>query len=405
MIIAITANGPGEFAGWVRPFLHELYAREPAVDVRLFFVPDDYATGRETDVARELFPQAHVYTPREYVQFALGRSSPRMPQHADRVQYLGGDLMHAARVHKRLGGIATSYKFSRKSYRREFAWNFAVDSANRAQLLDWGVEAEKISVVGNLAIDGALAESSGAYGDAASDAAADGIILLPGSRKHEVANLYSFFVAVAIALRRRLGDVPIAFGRSPFTTDSELDAALRAGGDPRAYGTPALLADDGRTIVSGPFRFPLVRATMRSAVRARLAISIPGTKLIELAAIGTPSICCLPMNAPELAVINGPLQYIGNLPGIGKPLKRAAAMAVTRRFRFFAQPNIDADRELIPELSGTLFPARVATVAAQYYADRDWCARTGAELGERYAVHAGAAKRMTAALLEASNGS
>ncbi len=400
MILALTSNGPGEFAGWVRPLLFELFARDPAIDVRLFFVPDDYATGQESAVARELFPRAHVYAPREYVRFALGRPLADMPRRADRVQYLGGDLLHAARMHKRLGGCATSYKFARKSYRKLFARIFAVDEPNRRQLLNWGLADERISVVGNLAIDGALAESSGAYGDPPSDAAADGIILLPGSRKHEVANLYSFFVAVAIALRRRLGDVRIAFGRSPFTTDSELDTALRAGGDPRAYGASAELVDGGQAIASGEHRFALVRATMRSAVRARLAISIPGTKLIELAAIGIPAILCLPMNAPELAVINGPLQYIGRLPGIGAPLKRAAAMAVTRRFRYFAQPNIDADRELIPELSGTLFPARVASVAAEYYADGAWCARVGAELRARYAQHAGAAGRMSAALLE-----
>lgn len=400
MIVALTANGPGECAGWVRPLLAQMYARDPAVDVRLFFVPDDYATGREADVARALFPQAHVYAPPDYVRFALGRPLAGLPLRADRVQYLGGDLMHAARLHKRLGGIATSYKFSRKSYRNLFAHVFAVDEPNRRQLLGWGTLPERIEVIGNLAIDGALAESSGQYGDPPSDAADDGIILLPGSRKHEVANLYSFFVAVAIALRRRLGDVRIAFGRSPFTTDSELDAALRAGGDPRAYGAPAQLADGGTAIQSGEHRFALVRASMRSAVRARLAISIPGTKLIELAAIGVPAISCLPMNAPELAVINGPLQYVGRLPGIGAPLKRAAAMAVTRRFTYFAQPNIDAGRELLPELSGTLFPARVATVAAGYFADRAWCERTGAELRARYAVHAGSAKRMSDALLE-----
>jgi hypothetical protein len=197
-----------------------------------------------------------------------------------------------------------------------------------------------------------------------------------------------------------LSDVSIAFGRSPFTTDGELDRALRAGGDPRAYGARAELAEDGGAIVSGEFRFPLVRATMRSAVAARLAVSIPGTKLIELAAIGVPAICCLPMNAPELAVINGPLQYIGRLPFIGAPLKRSAALAVTRRFRYFAQPNIDAERELIPELSGTLFPARVAAVTAERYADAAWCAATGAQLRANYAGHAGAAKRMSGALLE-----
>jgi len=400
VILALTSNGPGEFAGWVRPLLTELYARAPQTDVRLFFVPDDYATGREPEVARALFPRAGVYGPRDYLRFALGRPLSGLPERVDRVHYLGGDLMHAVRLHKRLGGVATSYKFSRRSYRALFARVFAVDEANRGQLLKGGTPDDRISVIGNLAIDGALAESSGAYGDPPSDAARDGIVLLPGSREHEVANVYPLFVAVAVALRRRLGDVPIAFGRSPFTTDAELDAALRAGGDPRAYGRKAELADGGAAIRSGDCRFALVRATMRTAVNARLALSIPGTKLIELAAIGVPSICCLPMNAPELAVINGPLQYVGRLPGIGAPLKRAAAMAVTRRFRYFAQPNIDADRELIPELCGTLFPARVAAVAAERYADREWCERTGRELKARYAAHAGAAKRMSDALLE-----
>jgi hypothetical protein len=228
-------------------------------------------------------------------------------------------------------------------------------------------------------------------------------MLLPGSRKQEVANLYGLFVAVALALRRRVGpSVPIAFGRSPFITDAELDAALRSAGDPRAYGAPAELIDGGSAIRSAGETFPLVRATMRSAARARLAIAIPGTKLIELAAIGIPAIVCAPFNAPELAVINGPLQYIGRVPGVGAPLKRAAVVAFAKRFRYFAQPNTDAGEELLPELVGTLFPARVATVAAEKFADRGWCERTGADLRARYVVHAGAAKRMSAALLEST---
>lgn len=398
MILALTANGPGEFSGWVRPLLHELYANDAALDVRLFFVPDDYATGHEADVARALFPQAHVYAPRHYTRFALGGSLEGMPPRADRVQYLGGDLMHVARLHARLGGIVTSFKFSRKRYAELFAHVFAVDEANRTELLGWGTPPERISVVGNLAIDGALAEAAGAYGDPVSDAAADGIVILPGSRRHEVANLYSFFVAVALQLRLRLGDVPIAFGRSPFTTDAELRAALARGGDPRAYGARAALAGDGETIEAEGLRFPLVRATMRTAAAARLAITIPGTKVIELAALGIPALVCVPLNAPELAVINGPLQYLGRLPWIGAPLKRVAALAVTRRFRYFAQPNIDAGKELVPELVGTLFPARVAALAVERYHDPAWCTATGAELRARYAGHAGAARRMAAAL-------
>jgi hypothetical protein len=402
MILALTANGPGEFSGWVRPLLAALYARDPALDVHLFFVPDDYATGREADVARATFPSAHVYTPREYLQFAFGRRLPGLPARTDRVQYLGGDLMHASRLHKRLGGVATSYKFSRKSYRNLFSRVFAVDEANQAQLVAWGVPAERIAVVGNLAIDGALAEASGAFGDPASDAARDGIVIMPGSRKHEVANLYAMFVAVAVELRRRLGDVPIAFGRSPFTTDAELAAGLATGGDRRLYGIRAELTGSGTAIRHGSDLFAVVPASMRTAVNARLAISIPGTKLTELAALGIPSIVCVPFNAPELTVINGPLQYIGRLPFIGVPLKRAAVLAVAARFEHYAQPNMDMKREILPELTGTLFPSRIAAVAAERYADKAWCERTGAELRAFYAPHAGAAQRMSAALLEST---
>ncbi|MFN2459102.1 MAG: hypothetical protein ABR591_00205 [Candidatus Velthaea sp.] len=399
MRIALTANGPGEFSGWVRPLLAAVYAREPATDVRLFFVPDDYATGREADVARALFPNARVYAPPQYLRFALGSRLGGDAPPADRVQYLGGDLMHAARVHKRLGGVATSYKFSRRAYRSLFACVFAVDEANRRELLKWSAPPERIEIVGNLAIDGALGEASGAFGDPASDVARDGIVILPGSRKHEVANMYALFVAVALQLRRRVGPIPIAFGRSPFTTDAELAAGLRSGGDPRVFGVRAELVDGGTAIRSGGETFPLVSATMRTAAHARLAIAIPGTKLTELAALGIPAVVCVPLNVPELIVINGPLQYVGRIPGIGVPLKRAAVLAAAKRFPYYAQPNADIGRELLPEVSGTLFPARIAAVAAERYADEAWCRAAGAELRGFYASHAGAARRMAEALL------
>src|SRR6202035_4230970 len=113
-------------------------------------------------------------------------------EHADRVQYLGGDLMHAGRVHDRLGGRATSYQFSRQRDAARFGRVF-----------------------------GALAEADGRFGDGEIDAARDGILLFPGSRKNEVAHATPMFVRIAVQIRRRLPGVPIAFARSPFTADSE----------------------------------------------------------------------------------------------------------------------------------------------------------------------------------------
>jgi hypothetical protein len=399
MKIAITANGPGEFAGWVRPLVAALRRRDPAVEIHVLGVPDDFATGREAAYVEALFPGVRAYPPSEYLRLALNRPVDGLPARVDRVQYLGGDLAHAARVHARLGGEATSYKFSRKSYAKLFARVFAVDEANRKQLLDWGTPAERIRTLGNLAIDGALGEAAGAYGDPPSDAARDGVILFPGSRKAEVANVLPMFVRVALNLRRMLPDVPIAFAGSPFVPDDVMRAALRAGGAiALAYGVSADLVD-GEIVAEGQ-RFPLVRAAMRAASTARLAVTIPGTKVVELAALGIPAVVCTPLQAPEFAVIGGPFQYVGKLPLIGAPIKRAAVMQVVKRFTYFAQPNIDANKPLDVELAGTLLPSQVARTAAERWNDPDWCARTGAELRALYAHHAGAAERMAAFLLE-----
>ena len=163
MRIAITSNGPGEFSGWVRPLVTALLRLAPATDVSLFFVPDDYATGREAIVARRLFPQARVFAPPEYVRFALGGRLAEGPEGADVVQYLGGDLLHAARVRARLGGALRSYKFARRRGARTLERAYAVDAKNAAELARTGVARERIETVGNLAIDGALGEAAGAY--------------------------------------------------------------------------------------------------------------------------------------------------------------------------------------------------------------------------------------------------
>jgi hypothetical protein len=404
MRLAITSNGPGEFSGWVRPLVYALYERDPELDLSLFFVPDDYASGQEPDVARRLFPNARVFGSRDYVTFALGRSVPNLPAGLDCTLYLGGDLMHAARVRARLGGEARAYKFTRKQYRDVFSHVYAIDEKNAAQLIAWGAPAERIAIVGNLAVDGALAEAAGRFPPTPSaGVAAGGIVIMPGTRKMEIAQLIPFFLQSARLIRRAMPDVPISFALSPYTTRAQLEAALASGGDPRMWGSCGRveelpggigIAADGDAEI-----FPIVHDAMRFAKEAELVVTIPGTKCIELAALGVPTIACTPMNAPELAVINGPLQYLDRIPGVGAALKRAMVLRVEAGFVFTAQPNIDAGEELMPELRGTLTPGTVAARAAAYAADDARRARDSERLRALYAGHAGAAMRLADALL------
>jgi len=400
MRIAFTVNGPGEVAGWLRPLLRSLYGRLPDFHAYVFLVPDDYASGFEAQIVRDAFPQAHVFEPGAYVKFALGASLAGAPSSVDAVQYLGGDLLHAARVHGRLGGRAATYKFSRPRYRKLFDRAFAVDERNARELAAGGIPAERVAIVGNLAIDGALFEAELVPERGAPQ---DGILIMPGSRPYEIENLIPFYFAVALRIRRERPEIPIAFAITPFTSRARVRAAIEGGGHPRMFGTRGRLIDiDGGEYLTTPSQdvaIPLVRNALAAAKRARLVLTIPGTKTIELAALGTPAVTITPLNAPEVVTINGPLTYLNRLPLVGVSLKRAVAVGVSRRFRYHTQPNMDAGRSLLREMHGTVTPGRVARVALDSYDDRAWIEATREALVRLYRSHAGAADRMAQALI------
>jgi hypothetical protein len=401
MRIAVTANGPGEVAGWLRPLLRSLYARAPLTEVYVFLVPDDYATGFEAQAMRAFFPQAAVYEPRSYLRFAFGRPVVGVPRSVDVVLYIGGDLIHAARVAARLKGKAATYKFSRSRYRKLFERAYAVDQANASQLEGWGTPRERIVQVGNLAVDGALLE---VQTPVEAGTPRDGILIMPGSRPYEVENLIPFYFTVALRILRERPGIPIAFGMSPFTSRENIRIAIERGGDPRVFAQRgALIEEGGRTYLAsraGDVRIPVLDNALAAAVQARLLLTIPGTKTIELAVLGKPAITITPLNAPEIVTFNGPLTYLDRIPLIGVPLKRAVAVGVSNRFEFHTQPNMDAREMLVREVHGTVTPGRIARIALERYDDAAWIASTSARLAALYRDHAGAADRMAESLLE-----
>jgi hypothetical protein len=400
MRIALTANGPGEVAGWLRPLLRSLYRHVDDLEALVFLVPDDYATGSEAEMVREAFPAARVYDPKSYLKFALGGRLDGAPARVDLVQYIGGDLLHAARVHARLKGRAATYKFSRRAYRRLFDRAFAVDAHNVEQLAGWGVPRGSIERVGNLAIDGALFEA-GLTPEPGTPT--DGILIMPGSRAYEIANLVPFFFSVALRILREQPGLPIAFALSPFTSRERVRAAIERGGHPRMFGQRGRLVSEGDrdylTSGAGDVRFPILSTALAAARHARLVLTIPGTKTIELAVLGKPALTITPLNAPEIVAINGPLTYLDRIPFVGAPLKRAAAVALSRRFAYHTQPNMDAGAMLIHEVHGTVTPGRIARVALERYEDEAWIASSGNALALLYRDHVGAADRMAESLL------
>ena len=394
--LVVTTNGPGELMGWARPFLRAVYRQAPDARVTVVFVPCPYATGREAELTKQMFPAADVVDPKGYGRFLLRRSVAGMERGVGALQYLGGDLFHATTIARRLGLRPMTYKFTRRSYCQSFVRFFALDERNADELRRAGAPADRVRIVGNLVPDAVLGSLVGP----ADEALGDGVCVLPGSRPYEVRHALPFFLAAALALRKRKPGLPMTFVLSQFNDDDELRAALEGRLDAQMHGVNGRLSSDGLSIDAQGERFAVDRSgDYRALSAARLVITIPGTKCIECAVLARPMLVAVPLNRADLIVMNGVAGYLNRVPLVGPPLKKMLVRAAERRFRFVTQPNIDADREVVPEMRGILHPDEVGERASRMLDDAAGLAAARGALARIYAHDSGASERMAQAAL------
>jgi hypothetical protein len=390
--IVVTTNGPGELMGWARPFLRAVFDRAPDADVTVIFVPCPYATGREAQATAEMFPRAKVLDPKAYGRFLLRKTVEGMHRGPGALQYLGGDLFHATTVARRLGLRPMTYKFTKRSYGQSFARFFALDARNAAEFKHCGAPDDRIKIVGNLVPDAVLGALSA---PPKPPAAAAGICIMPGSRPNEIKFALPFFLAVAKSLRALRPNEDVTFVLSQFNGDDELEASLHARPDPRMFGIRGSLSPDRKYFDVDGDRFPIDRSgDYRSVANARLVVTIPGTKCIEAAVLGRPMLVVVPLNRADVIAVNGVAGYLHLVPIVGRPLKSMIVRAAERRFRYVTQPNIDADRDIVPEMRGILHPDDVARKAAGLLDEPDKLAAMSDALVRIYAKDVGAAGRM-----------
>lgn len=389
--LVVTVNGPGELTGWGRPFVRAFYKLAPDARITIVFVPCPYATGREADTARSFFPQAAVVAPREYARFLMTRPVAGMERGHGALQYLGGDLYHARTIAKRIGLTPMTYKFSRRNDAQAFERFFAVDERNAQELRDSGAPRERVRVVGNLVADAVL---DSLEEKPVPPEHAGSICLFPGSRPPELRALLPFFLDAALQVMRERPGLRGSVAISPFNSDDEISMSLRAP-DPAFGGVRGELVDSGRVIAVDGARFTVDRSgSYRALAQAALVIATPGTKLVEAAVLGRPLLVTLPLNKLDEAVLPGLAGYLHRVPVIGVPVKKWLAPRILRRFRFVAQPNIDAGRQLVPELRGMLTAADIAAVAKGMLERPAALREVGESLRALYAADVGAARRM-----------
>ena len=233
MHIAVTANGPGEVAGWVRPLLRALYARRPDLEVTVFLVPDDYASGYEAKMLRDIFPHARVVRTEKLREARVGRApeGPAVARRRIAVYRRRSDARRAAappsaaaarpRISFRGAAIAVC-SIARLRWMRATQTN----CRHGARL----PSASRPSV-----ILPSTARCTKRRSLRSPERRMTASLMMPGSRRYEVENLVPFYFAVALRILRER-PVPMAFALSPFTTQEQVRAAIEGGGHPRMFG-------------------------------------------------------------------------------------------------------------------------------------------------------------------------
>ncbi|MBI2252403.1 MAG: lipid-A-disaccharide synthase, partial [Armatimonadetes bacterium] len=61
MQVLITANSPGELAGWAKPVIFALKKNNPELKIRIILLPCTFASGHEYTAAKEIKGVEEVY--------------------------------------------------------------------------------------------------------------------------------------------------------------------------------------------------------------------------------------------------------------------------------------------------------------------------------------------------------
>ncbi len=402
--LILAGNGPGELAGWIRPVAKEARAladetRQP-LRLTLALFPSQFAGGRELEVVRGWNLFDRLLDPRTCLRAAAGLVTLPVEDQAV-VIHLGGELWLSGRLAGQLRcpvcALAETTLIAGRH--RSFSRIFAVSPEVASQLATRGVPSEKIITTGDPradAIEAKLRTPSSCLprrewnGDSPDGAEprvtsykSQVVSFLPGSRDRHFATLAPYFLNVAAALHALEKAVRFRLVVSPFLSP-DLWARIR---EESARRRPEL---DAQWVTDEPWH---------ALATSDLVVTIPGTNTLELAMLGVPFAVVVDTDLLPLAPLEGPLEWVTRMPGLGVPLRRAVLRRHLSHVKYTALPNLRAGRALVPEWVGRWTPEELAKQVAALLRDPAQQEAMRRELRSAFSLRPGASQAIVAAAL------
>ncbi len=381
--ILILSNGPGELTTWVRPVVEALRAEagrsSERLRISLVLSPCPNASGQETAIAQR-YPIDRIQAAQHFLPFLLwGKTAERWdwsPQGL--VIFLGGDQLFPVVIGRRLGYKTLVYGEWQTRWHRWIDC-FAVMRPEQIQQAP-ARYAAKFSVVGDLMADIPAAQAAPAQTPKRA-AQAPLIGLLPGSKPAKLAQGMPLALAIAAQVQQAYPESRFVI---PVAPTLDLPSLARFA-DPQQnpilaqFGTVgAVLKQDAQLAYLETLqglRIQLATETPAHGLLAKcdLCLTTIGANTAELGALAVPMIVLMPTQQLDaMRAWDGLPGLLANLPIVGslwaKLINSWFLRQNRQRQRFFAWPNIWANRAIVPELLGELQPAEVAAMVLDWLA-------------------------------------
>jgi lipid-A-disaccharide synthase len=336
----ITANSPGEIAGWVAPVVREIRSRIWKCRITLVILPCQYASGSELSLGASCGVDRCLRIGDLHGLAAAGKKL---------VLRMGGDFFFSVYLSRKLASPLWAYS-TRPSWGRFVERFFVPDEVSARRFAASGFPSDRYEMIGNLVLDSVVLNESEEETRALLGLSADEPVIscLTGSRPIEYCRGVPFFGSIASLVTEKFPDHRVLFPLAPTVREDLLQNALRdAGvewkGETRVH---AVSLGGGRwgTVVRD--------RTLEALSCSRLAIAVPGTNNMQAAALYVPFVMVLPLDRADEYPLDGlpgilPLW----LPGV-KKFKRGFIMRLNERTDFVSLPNKMAGRMIAPEIRG-----------------------------------------------------
>ncbi len=376
--------------GWLAPTVGALAGHR--IDVLI--PPCPFAAGTEEAVVRNLPTVRKVWGPAQAKKILLwGWPEGEKPQV---LAFLGGDQSLAALLARRLGIPALAYSEGRIGS-RYFRYICLPDEVSRRKVFRAGVDPARLVVIGNLMAD-ALAGKVREREDL--------ILFFLGSRPYQVKILAGYWLAVARGLAKAYPQLKLAMPLSPFVQRELLEEALATPRVPGAIAGKLISEGEKQFVRAGDLVIQLLDPwgwegdlplRFEYMLRARLALTIPGTNTMELAAAGTPTVVVAPTFDLKDQPMEGILGILGRIPFVGEYFIKKAMAKLKQDF--VALPNRHGGELIVPELVGKILPSGVIAQAEDMLTDQELLGTMEAKL-RSIAGPSGAAERFAQLILK-----